>query len=643
MSSSDIYSEDDDELSDTPSVTPRAARGTRAKALKNLRSPLPQAAVESYSSLLDRTFWEPKIGDTFNATQNGIVIWSPHEKRTLFEVLDKNGLNGIREIAAAIGSKSELEVQEYIRLLQKGVRRQHLNDGHSRTVVLGEIPAAAEISEDCCKSLDDYAEVLCLEEQRREDATGRRKHGNLWIIDKEVAEELEANTAENDDDGESSEVDHEVAQINGPQAEPATTPDVKSATTFFKLTKWILLSERFFMNFGGRRLEDNWVNVAFKDETPSMTADAVTDFYDIALSATRRLVQAAQFFATSRVRRHESATVVRASDVRSAARTLDMKPDTSDYWIGLARRCSLDVQDIRHKKGWEPIPLDHDEVEDLLSHTELPEEPYGATAPNSSPPERSSSISSVQSADSLDEDSDDVEDDHAEAVDHQHGLAEELLCWSAIGQQPPESFKSDSLDHQIPPKPSGKRKAPEELVDWRDRILYRSEWEEFGYEAGKLESEFENQRKKRRSKPSSKPSSFSEPIIQQPSSDIESPKSQNGREHSGMHKNPETESELQTDESDPEFNMESTRRTQISKLNPKPKSKSKQAVSRTSSRKRTPVSYAVPPLSEFDMEMEIDVDSESEHDSSKSHGPENHQTDLERIDGGGDGDQDDDT
>ncbi|KAL5041025.1 hypothetical protein BDW71DRAFT_192581 [Aspergillus fruticulosus] len=610
MSSSDLYSEDDDELSDTPLITPRAAQGPRARALKNLRVSLSEESVESYRKLLDRTFQEKPIvkEDNFNTTQDGIVIWTPQEKGAFFELLDRKGRNGVREIAAAIQSKSELEILEYIRLLQKGVRRQHFNDTHARTAILGDIPAAAEISEGCCETLDDYAEFLCLEEQREEDRTGRAKYGGLWIIDKEVANKLETGVAE--DEKDSSNIDQEIA-VHANEAHDEKTPstiNVNDAATFFKMTNWILLSERLFMNFGGHRLEDNWVNVAFEGETPSMTAAVLTDFYDIALSVTRRLVHATHFFASSRVRRNEkasrpSATVIKASDVRRAARTIDMRTDASEYWIGVARRCSLEVEDSRHRKRWNPIPLDYDEVEALLSQTSLPTEPYERITPSPSSRERSDSIISDVSLDSLAVKSNDFEDEHAEALDRQHSSAEEISCWTILGQTPPGSPNSQllSAEIQIPPKPLGKRKTTEELVDWRDRMLYRSEWEEYGYETVELDSEFASQCKKRLTMALFRPLSESSMRV----ANGTSKPGPDRHEYTSLEAETEADTEYQTDHSDREFRPGSSERVSRSKSMSTPKP----VASISSSRKRTPVSYA--PLQVFDFDMEMEVDSVS--------------------------------
>ncbi|KAL4746168.1 hypothetical protein BDW72DRAFT_210635 [Aspergillus terricola var. indicus] len=609
MSSSDVHTEDDDELSDTPFIEPRVARGSRVKALNKLRASLSEDSIESYKKLLDRTFQEKPIAkeDNFNTTQDGIVIWTPQEKRAFFELLDRKGRSGIREIATAIQSKSELEILEYIRLLQKGVRRQHFNDTHARTAILGDIPAAAEIRKGCCNALNDYAELLCLEEQRDEDRTGRAKHGGLWIIDEEMANKLEKTIAEDQKDLPNPSLEI-AAHANETRHEKSPSiPNANDAATFFKLTNWILLSERLFMNLGGHRLGDNWVNVAFEGETPSMTADVLSDFYKIALTVTRRLVHATHFFASSRVRRNgkasrPSATVIKASDVRRAARTFDMRTNASEYWIGVARRCSLEVVDSRHRKRWNPIPLDYDEVEALLSQSLLPSEPYERTTPSPSSRERSNSIISDVSLDSLAAESNDSEDEHAEALDQQQSSAEELSCWTALGRTPPESPNSQLLNAEIriPPKPPGKRKTTEELVDWRDRMLYRSEWEEYGDETEKLDSEFASQRKKRLTMASFRPLFESNIRVADETSKL-GPDS-----HEYMTAEAETEAEFdyQIDDSDSEFRLRSPGRLPRSKS--QPKSSAKPVASRTGSRKRTPVSYAPPQGSEFVMEMEVD-------------------------------------
>ncbi|OJJ72357.1 hypothetical protein ASPBRDRAFT_123508 [Aspergillus brasiliensis CBS 101740] len=492
--------------------------GTRAQALEDLQSSLSRESVEAYSSVLADIIEDhapvPTIdgGENHNTTQNGIVTWTPKEKEVLYHILDRKGKDGIQEIARQLGSKSELEVQDHLNLLHTGLQRQHLKHRHTRTIILGEVPAAAEISKECCDELDQYAELVSMEEQMAEDVAGKLKHQDLWIIDRETAEELAQETKSQGPDPSASSSAHLTAEL-------------------FNMRKWIRLSERFFMNFGGARLEDNWANVAFADETPSMTADAFADFYALTVSLTRRLVQSSLFFAMSRLRNmrqtgNQKANVVRSRDVKTALDVLNMQRDRSDYWVGLARRCSLKVEDSRHRKGWKAVHMEHDEVEDILSgKLPLGSKPgersasrgrSGSRAPETMTDvedanysddefESSSTASSVLSSPMLspvEEQPVDPEDDHAEQIDGQRSRLEEMNLWKLIGEPPPQPLEAQIQEYEaqdsIRQRPAGQRKAMEDLVDWRDRTFYRSEWEEYGHDLVDLYDELSESRRKRR-------------------------------------------------------------------------------------------------------------------------------------------------
>ena len=494
----------------------RAKRRTRETAFWDLRQQLTGESVSAYTALLAETAGdnassagaEVEGGDNYNITQNGIVVWTPKEKETFFNVLDRKGKNGIKEIAEAIGSKSELEVQEHLRLLHRGLERQHIRDRHTRTVVQGDVPAASEVRNECGGMLDQYAELVSLEEQYAENVAGRKKYHDAWIIDQEKAEEIdkEIEDEEGDDEGDEEEAEIEREKDNS----IATNSTVHLTARLLNMEKWIRLSERFFMNFGGPRLEDNWTKIAYPDESPSLTADAFADFYALTLSVTRRLVQSSLFFAMSRLRKmrytgHRKAQVIKPRDVRSALSVLNMKRDRSDYWTGLARRCNLDVVDSRHLKGWKAVPVTHNEVEDILS---------GVTSDNTASNEKPGSENAAN-GESSDDDSvlSDVrpfpepqlylslEDEHAEVVDQKASNLEEQRLWERLGHPLPVSFepyiKPEDEDAQVR-RPPGERKTKEDLVDWRDRTLYRSEWEEYENEIYDIYEEISENRRKRR-------------------------------------------------------------------------------------------------------------------------------------------------
>lgn len=495
----------------------RAKRRTRETAFWDLRQQLTRESVGAYTALLAETAGdnapsataELDSGDNYNVTQNGIVIWTPKEKETLFNVLDRKGKNGIKQIAEAIGSKSELEVQEHLKLLHRGLERQHIRDRHTRTVVLGDVPAAPEVRKECGGMLDQYADLVSLEEQYAENVAGRKKYHDAWIIDQEKAEEIDEEIEEEKDDDEGEEGQAEVGSEKDNSI--AANSTVHLTARLLNMEKWIRLSERFFMNFGGPRLEDNWTKIAYPGESPSLTADAFADFYALTLSVTRRLVQSSLFFAMSRLRKmrytgHRKAQVIKPRDVRSALSVLNMKRDRSDYWTGLARRCNLDVVDSRHLKGWKAVPVNHIEVEDILSgvasdQTTSNEKPDPENAANGEPSDDDDSVLSDVHSFPEPQLYLSLEDEHAEAVDQKTSNIEEQRLWERLGHPLPASFepyiKPEDEDAQLR-RPPGERKTKEDLVDWRDRTLYRSEWEEYENEIYDIYEELSENRRKRR-------------------------------------------------------------------------------------------------------------------------------------------------
>ncbi|KAF9895022.1 hypothetical protein FE257_004649 [Aspergillus nanangensis] len=540
MSSSSLYEPDeDDDTSDsdisivnsnppTTTQTRRYRKGlTRAEALDELYLSLPQPSIEAYTSLFAKfetdIITAPPTSKSRNweTTQHGAVIWTPREKETLLRTLDRTGNNGVREIARTIETKSELEVREFLRLLHRAVEHHHLRGLHAQGIILGDVPAAAETSKTGCEMLDEYGKLLSFAEKQSEDVAGHRKHHDFWIVDQEKAEEVDELLASPEDhSGTDSSIIHTARLLN--------------------LKRWVRLSERFFMNFGGPRLDDNWANVAFADEMPSVTVDAFADFYALTLSVTRRLVHSALFFAMSRLRNmretgNPKAQIVRSRDVYAAVNVLNMKRNRVDYWVGLARRCSLDVADVRHRVGWKPIPLNHDEVEEILSgempfdsepgtrsvsrrrsrsqteegiageytdHASESESEPGSEGLMLSSPLVSSAADDGEAPPSDLSDASDGEDRHAEQVDQQASRRDERQLYHLLGRTAPASLDPD-MKHEDEQeaklgRPIGARKTKEDLVHWRDRTVYRSEWEEYGHEIFDFSQDISTDRRKRR-------------------------------------------------------------------------------------------------------------------------------------------------
>jgi RNA polymerase I-specific transcription initiation factor RRN5 len=508
------------------------ASQTAASRLRQIRRKgLTKKSIHFYRRLLNDMLHEmspdaPLDEDFRRNYQHGIVTWTASEREIFFDLLSQKGKTGIREIAQSIRSKSELEVQIYIKLLDKGLQHQQLHERHTTLITLTEIPAAYEISQDLEMALEELSEHVSLLEQEAEDRAAMKKHGDqFWVIDGATADEVEAKL---DDEGT-----------------PSSGSSIFLSASLLNIKRWIQLSERLFMNAGEARLEDNWRNICFRNESPSLTADSFADFYALTVSITRRIVQASIFFAMGRARnfRHQTARTVKARDVRAALDVLNMKHDTFDFYVELPRRLCLDVADIRHVKGWDADYMRYDDVEDTLS---------GRGAGSSF---RDRSFSIYQSDGDVHDEEDDPEIDNREddyVTEDYHGneslvsdddtysneedvyaefvdartskdeeihLRESLAC-PIIDSLPPV-IKAEDHDEVIgpPPKRTLDRKTDQDVIDWRDRILYRSEWEEYGSILEDINGDLaENRRKRRRIDRGDEPVSHKSQRVQRRSS-----------------------------------------------------------------------------------------------------------------------------
>lgn len=502
---------------DPPSRTPsRDSKHIRLRSRANAWRALKKRPIGGYRELYAETYYDISQDSTYHtggnlpSTQNGVSTWTSLEKDCFFNVLARVGKARVRDIAASIGSKSEMEVRDYMQLLHRGLEHQHLVEANTGAVTLGDIPAALEISEECCEALEQASEVISMEEQRSERVSAKRRHGNMFLIDSDMAEVVEEKLeAEADEELEQSELEKS---------------ELDTAARLFNLSNWIKTSERIFMNFGEPRLEDNWVNIKFEDESPSITADALLDFHTLAISLTRRLVQSSLFFAMSRIRAMKSGSnhplrAVKSRDVTAALNVLRMEQNTDAFWAGVARRCSLNIIDTKHHKGWETVPLDHDQVEERLlgysfgsriitrpsaesplssSEESSDETEYSDVEDDSSPARAPDSPSPSLPNPSADEDFSDPEEAHASTLDKQASSSEEHRLWQILhGAHSPEPDVQPAHKKLATHVSTGKRKSKQDLVDWRDRICYRSEWEVFGHDTTTIEEEFvEGQRKR---------------------------------------------------------------------------------------------------------------------------------------------------
>ena len=494
-----------------------------------------------------------EVEGTYQLSQHGSMVWTPTEKEMFFNALDRKGKGGVKEIAAAIGTKSELEVMEYIRSLHKALEARYSSDVCLENMpVLSDIQAATEVSRECCGLLEEYADVLSLKESLLEAKAGTNQHGDKWIITRDRAEGL---TDEEDD------------SVRG---------DLRLAADLLNLPYWIRLSSALFMNFGGKQAENNWWYLANRKDlitsygkTPSMTADTAVDFYSLTVSVTRRLVQSSLFFAMSRLRSssrsgNDRKGYVRMQDVRAAIDVLHMK-HCRPHFVDTARRNETVLEDINNRKGWVPTVFTYEEAEEIIEKHEWTRYRKDGTTYNDDNDEEDSEDDDIIDDDEMEDDvgmDDDIEipvstqeaepeatpepetgpgqesepeyepdseldselddlgdyplsthessetpapvvlpdeleidpeEEQAELADQNNSLREEANILKLMEQPVPfdldEPMKTEEVEDETKLLPE--RRIREDVFDWRDRTVYRSEWEEYGYDFADLKEDME--------------------------------------------------------------------------------------------------------------------------------------------------------
>ncbi|GAM37497.1 hypothetical protein TCE0_024r07465 [Talaromyces pinophilus] len=340
-----VKGEDEDSQSDSG-----LKKGKQKDTFTKSRLQLDKRTIQAYKTLLKDMHVDPDA-KTWNKQQNvtlstvGLVQWTGKENDTLFTALARKGRGNIGEIAQQIGSKSRLEVADYIEFLEERLQRHQYSEP---SLLEAEIPAAVEISEELEDVLDHFAETVAIEEQKKDFLEAEKEHGSseFWILDRAKADKVEELLASNDED--------------------ALPEAISPSAGLLNLKNWVRLSEKIFMNPGRSRPEDSWKNVAQKGETPSLTADALGELYDMTVDLVIRLMEEAHNTALERLdkeRRH-SLPFVRKKDVRRALTTMGMKHNTFDYYIHLPRRLKIDVIEWKRKGT---ADVSYDQVERMLS------------------------------------------------------------------------------------------------------------------------------------------------------------------------------------------------------------------------------------------------------------------------------------
>ncbi|KAI6382076.1 hypothetical protein MCOR25_000953 [Pyricularia grisea] len=291
-------------------------------------------------------FHVPHLWPALPASQIGLTFWDPDEKHFFFEALGRLGKHRPHLIAQRVGTKSEMEVRQYIELLEQG-KMQRKRAGQLEVLAAHEIPAAVELSQECVAALDHAADAISLRQEAHEETSQhRRRPDRPFLITSENCIDLV-----------------EEAEMEADEVDPLY---------FFKVRNWLDLSACLFMNAAYE--EGNWQSISH--EPPSIRLDTLGDFYSLARAITRKLVAEAIFNAKASNRgraRRAGQLTVRPSHIPSPAQ-VEVKKQLAGrelFFAACARRLRLmvvddDEADIGQDETG-PEAMSYDEVESKLS------------------------------------------------------------------------------------------------------------------------------------------------------------------------------------------------------------------------------------------------------------------------------------
>lgn len=544
----EIKSEDEDSQSDLELTHgSRKDKPSQSRLQHYKKRNLSRSALQAYKTLLKDMHVDPDL-KTWNKQQNiilstvGLVPWTGKENDNFFIALARKGKGNVGEIAQQIKSKSRLEVADYIEFLEERLQRHKFSEPSLLNV---EIPAAVEVSQDMEEVLDGFAHTVALDEQAKALLEAEKEHGSsdFWILDKSKAEKVE-----------------ELLGSGEESNENALPEAISPSAGFLDLKNWITLSENIFMNAGESRPQNNWRIIRQDQETPSLTADALGELYDLTVSLVIRMVEEACNTALSRLdkERRSVLPIVKKRDVHKALNTMGMRHNTFEYYVNLPRRLKLDVRKQKHE-GKSRARVPYDEVERMLSKKPLTKAKAKSDSPDTSSDEdtendeklvvesgngeedlddfeSSEDVSETQSQDDQEEleempgneeikvhidgsEYDDISDseyhpiesekaldEYNDFLDQQASQAEEVHLRQLLSC--PATDDIDPIKNQDKGKmgepPNVSEEARREImlnndvVDWRNDLLYQDEWETYGMKTRDVERDIAANRNKRR-------------------------------------------------------------------------------------------------------------------------------------------------
>ena len=353
-------SEDNDVLSDsTASGLPTAGKDPHRPVTPKFKLD----HDEEYQALFRHDLDTPADTNHFTSSQIDSTVWSAAEKAAFFQTLASHGRHDLAEISRSVGTKTEFEVRRYSMELNRAfINRQRYSE-NSKAVAHADIPAAIEIDPDLEQDLDQAADNLA-KLQNDYDVNESMVANNdigFWLINSEVADDLDATVTTEAEQSTDSEHDTELTGAPGP-------------FQLFYHTTLLSLSRDLFMNMPQSSEHDHWAELATEEQPePAMMVDVVKDLHNLVKGFVQRVLHSALFLANSRLRANAvngkgPTTVLKDVDVIAALEILDLPTDSFEYWARFPVRSGLNVFMGVHDQGVSNTTfLSYEEVSNVLS------------------------------------------------------------------------------------------------------------------------------------------------------------------------------------------------------------------------------------------------------------------------------------
>lgn len=492
----------------------RKSRSEQSRQPRRLQSrPTQWGKIKNYRDLLNSVITDaaarnPGLSDEglTTSSQIGASLWTSQEKDCLFRRMCLTGRHDLPFLHRAVPSKSEAEINVYLQLLEEGRKLS--------TFDAIDMPAAAEVSEECVRALEASANSISTQINDRDKALQQAEFGENWLIDMESAYYIDLaydQSSEEDQEKLEEGSEYEDAKASVSENLPLIA-ESDASISLLRPSSFLELSRTLFMN-SSEYPDHNWQRADFIEESvtgPAIFRGAFEDLHNIVVSLTRRLVQVSLFQAMTRLRAGDSsrhdwspAPLVREVDVHSALDVLNIKANAREYWATAARRCKVHVltESKKYLDGRQGtrngVELTYDEVEaelgldyknaeiikndsrefktdsDMYTETETDEDENSEEdIDDKTSRSRSRSISRKRKRALSPSTHLRSESKYLNAVDRNASVNEEDRLWKVLRMQPPAHL---SLHQVKTPDHPGQEKV---LVDdWKGALRFEAEWE----------------------------------------------------------------------------------------------------------------------------------------------------------------------